>query len=291
MSRVRMLLSGLLVSCALALVSTTGAQGLPGPVPDPSLPGVPATTIYRAPGFDDLPVGPMSASEFRASFGGQQWPELNFDDSSVRADSRGTGKVYRLTLDPGTIRSAPAGNNGIVVTVPLSRAVDVACLSYEVRFDPRFHWSKGGKLPGLSGVAPGVEASRPAGGGHPGDKGWSGRLMWHNGGRITSYLYGPRQSSYYGDSVSWNRAVVAGRWHTIEQCYVMNTVGLANGRLQAWFDGEQVLNRGNMVYRTRADVHVTHLMWSIFRGGGTLDWAGSRSSHIDFDDVRVTTLA
>jgi hypothetical protein len=288
--RVRLWLSCLLVSCALGLLSAAGARGLTGTVPDPSVPGLPVTTVYRAPGFDNLPVGPMSAAEFRTSFGGQLWPGRNFDDSSVQADSRGTGKVYRLKLDAGTIRSNPAGNNGIVVTVPLSRAVDVACLSYEVRFDPRFDWSKGGKLPGLSGVAPGIEPTLPAGGGYPGDKGWSGRLMWNEGGRIISYLYGPRQRSFHGDSVPWNKAVVAGRWHTIEQCYVMNTVGLANGRLQTWFDGAQVLNVGNMVWRTRYDVHATHLMWSVFRGGSTLDWAGSRSGHIDFDDVRVTTL-
>ena len=62
--------------------------------------------------------------------------------------------------------------------VPLARQVDNACLSYDLRFDANFDWSLGGKLPGLSGVAPGVSPTLPAGGGNPGDKGWSGRLMW-----------------------------------------------------------------------------------------------------------------
>jgi len=30
-------------------------------------------------------------------------------------------------------------------------------------------------------------------------------------------------------------------------------------------------------------------MWSIFRGGATMDWAGRRDSHLDIDGVRVTT--
>ena len=51
----------------------------------------------------------------------------------------------------------------------------------------------------------------------------------------------------------------------------------------------QVVNLNNYVFRERSDVHISHLMWSLFRGGSTMDWAGNWDSSIDLDNVRVTT--
>ena len=76
-------------------------------------------------------------------------------------------------------------------------------------------------------------------------------------------------------------------------CYTMNSVGpnggIADGKLQSWLNGVQQVNITNHVFRERTDVHISHLMWSVFRGGATLDWAGAWDSSIDFDNVRVTT--
>ena len=249
-----------------------------------------ATTVLESAGFNSLPTGRISAKNFNAELGGGYWDEINYDDSSVQADTRSTAsKVYRLTLQAGTIRSSPAGNNGIVVVTPLAKQVDNACIAYDIRFDPNFDWSIGGKLPGLSGVAPGVHPTYPAGSKYAGSNGWSGRMMWGAGGKMESYMYGPTQASKYGDGIAWNKYFVRGRWHRVQQCYTMNVPGLANGKLQTWFDGQQVLNITNHVYRTRLDVHISHMMWSIFRGGSTMDWAGSRTSYIELDNVTITT--
>jgi hypothetical protein len=211
------------------------------------------------------------------------------DDASIVNAGGKAGKVYRLKLEAGTIHGNPSGNHGVVAMVSLPRQVDNACIRYRVRFGKNFDWSKGGKLPGLSGVAPGVSPTTPAGGGNPGDKGWSGRLMWGSGGSISSYMYYPEQPYTYGQGFNWSRKVSDGRWHSLRQCYVMNTVGKENGVLRAWLDGAQVLNRTDFVYRRKNSVHISHMMWSIFRGGATMDWAGRRDSHIDFDRVRITT--
>ena len=277
------------IAAPLALVSLTATallahQPAPSPAPRPV-----ATTVLDSVGFNNLPTGRVSAASFNAELGGGYWDETNYDDSSIAADTRGTGKVYRLVLRAGTIRSYPAGNNGIVAVTPLSRPVDNACIAYDVRFDSGFDWSIGGKLPGLSGVAPGVPAAYPAGGNFGGSKGWSGRMMWGPGGKMESYMYGATQVSKYGDGIAWKKYFVLGRWHRVQQCYTMNSPGVANGKLQTWFDGQQVLNITNRVYRTRSDVHISHMMWSIFRGGSTMDWAGSRNSYIDFDNVTITT--
>ena len=73
----------------------------------------------------------------------------------------------------------------------------------------------------------------------------------------------------------------------------MNTVGptaaTPTASCSVWLDGAQVLNVTNHVFRERTDVHIGHLMWSVFRGGSTMDWAGDWDSWIDFDNVRITT--
>jgi len=254
------------------------------------------TTLIFA-DFESAPTGRMSPATFTKELGGTV-SSYSLDDSSVVDTGGHRGKVYRIHLEKGTIRDNPSGNHGIVAVSELSRKVNQACIRYRVRFSKDFDFSLGGKLPGLEGVAPGVSPSVPAGGGNPGDKGWSGRMMWVGpeayswAGPVNmavSYMYGPEQESTYGDNVRWNEAFGDGRWHRVKQCYRMNTVGRSNGKLRAWMDREKVLEVTDHVYRLRKDVHVSHLMWDVFRGGGTLDWAGSRDGHIDFDNVKVTT--
>jgi hypothetical protein len=289
---VRLSVDNLDVAESSSTSTTTTPTAPSSPAPSPS-----TTTLVNAT-FDSLPTGRVTAEGFVSALGGGNTNEYPYDDSSIVADSRGSGKVYRLKLDAGSYRDYPAGNNGIVSFIALKREVDNACVSYDIKFDGTFDWSLGGKLPGLQGTAPGVSVGTPTGGGYPGDKGWSSRGMWLGPrayswagptNMAVSYVYGPRQESYYGDNEQWKKAFVAGRWHTVKQCHTMNTVGSANGRLQAWMDGVQVLDIDDHVYRTRNDVHIKHLNWSIFRGGGSREWSGSRTGYVDIDNVRVTT--
>lgn len=248
--------------------------------------------------FNQLAGGRMSPTAFSKSLGGSPVGSTAFADTSVARDSRGYGRVMRTTLKAHTIASKPKGrNHGIVVLPSLGKKVDRACIAYDVRFDHGFDWSLGGKLPGLLGVAPGVSPAVPAGGNEAGDKGWSGRMMWLGpkayswAGPVNmavSYMYSPRQSGRYGDNIQWHKRFVAGRWHTVKQCYVMNTVGRADGVLRAWIDGRQTVNVSTFTYRTRSDVAINYLAWSVFRGGSDLSWAGKHDDHIDFDNVLVT---
>jgi len=248
--------------------------------------------------FDRLALGPMTPSRFQSSVGGDNPMASVYDDTSVAADTRGHGRVIRTTLQANTMHTYPSGNNGIVVFVPLRRTVAQACVSYDIRFDASFPWSLGGKLPGLLGVAPGVAPSVPSGGNNVNDLGWSGRLMWLGPGAYympgrsnlaVSYMYHPQQKNRYGDNVSWRRSFVRGSWHTVKQCYRMNTPGVHDGRLTAWFDGKLKVDRRQYLFRTRSDVKITHLSWSIFRGGDSAKWAANRTGHIDIDNLLVTT--
>ncbi len=275
-------------------------------VADPASTSTPSTTTtattttvqtYRSANFDSWPSGTVVPSNFVSALGNTNTNSGAYDDMTVVADSRGSGKVLRTTLKAGTIHSKPGGDNGNNLFVQLPTVVDSACISYDIKFDSNFDWSLGGKLPGLEGVAPGVAPSVPTGGGET-QLGWSGRAMWLGPKAYSwagptnqgvTYMYHTGQSSYYGDNVRWNKPFVAGRWHNVKQCYTMNTVGSANGKLAVWMDGTQVINDNAFTYRSRSDVRISHMIFSIFRGGGTLDWAGSRDGYVDIDNLKITS--
>ncbi|WP_157970703.1 polysaccharide lyase [Nakamurella deserti] len=254
-------------------------------------------TVYKSTTFDSMALGAVNPAAFISALGSTNTNASAYNDMSLVNDSRG-GKFLRTTLKAGTIHSKPApGDNGDNLFISLPRSYDSACVEYQIRFDGSFDWSLGGKLPGLLGVAPGTAPSTPTGGGKT-EMGWSGRLMWLGpkayswagpSNMAVSYLYNSGQAGYYGDNVRWNKAFVAGKWHTVKQCYSMNTIGQSNGTLKAWMDGQQVLNMSNVKYRTRSDVHITHLSFALFRGGGTLDWAGNRTGYVDVDNMKISS--
>jgi len=247
--------------------------------------------------FDHLPTGRISPTNFIKTLGGSSHSTTPYDDTSIAAVA-GHGKVIRTKLDAGTMHSTPAGNNGATLFLPLKKRVSQACMYYALRFSKGFDWSLGGKLPGLEGVAPGTSPGAPSGGNDAGAKGWSGRMMWVGPKAYSwagptdaaiTYMYNPTQSGRYGDNLRWNKRFVAGTWHSIKACYKMNTVGRSNGSLLVWMDGHQVIRDTTYKYRTRSDVAVSHIMWHIFRGGNTSNWAGKTNGYVDIDNVTVTT--
>jgi hypothetical protein len=107
---------------------------------------------------------------------------------------------------------------------------------------------------------------------------------------IASYVYHPGQSTAYGDNEWWNSAAPAGNKTKLTQHIVMNTPGRADGVLEAWFGGTKVVDRHDFVFRSRPDVAIGWVMWSIFRGGNDSSWAGARDGYVDiYDDLTVTT--
>jgi len=109
-----------------------------------------------------------------------------------------------------------------------------------------------------------------------------------NDNMAVTYLYHPGQADKWGDNIQWHKPFVDGKWHHVQQCHTLNTIGKSNGVLEAWLDGAQVVDRSDVVYRTDSNVHITHFDWSIFRGGDSGLWAGSKDGYIDVDNVKVT---
>ena len=263
------LLVGLLVLVLTQLVlsltgrSATVAEAAVAPVAtnsDDMADNVPSGAKVVTASFNTQKVGRETPKAFIKELGVETNRSTSqYDDMTIIKS--GAGKALRTRLDKGTIRDNPGGNHGAVLVAKLPRSYDKACITYRVRFSSDFDWSLGGKLPGLLGVAPGTSPSTPTGGGSV-ENGWSGRVMWlgpkayswagpNNMG--VTYLYHPGQADKWGDNVRWNKPFVAGQWHTIQMCYAMNTVGSANGKLAVWFDGTQVRNDTNVVYRKNSN--------------------------------------
>lgn len=271
-----------------------------GPTPARQRPTGPVTVVEAT--FDGVPVGPVSPDAFVGTVGGNNREPGDYDSMTFVEQGDGSpSRFVRTHLAARTILGRdrrPGDGNVLVVPLPDQRR-DAACVSYDVRFSPGFDVSAGGKLPGLLGVAPGVSPATPTGGGSTAH-GWSGRVMWlgpklfeqvRDSGRTdlaVTYLYHAGQSGRFGDDISWGRGLVDGDWHQVRQCYTLNKVGRADGRLQAWIDGAAVLDRTGLVYRTDPKVHVTHLDWSVFRGGDTDEWESESGGDVDLDNLRVT---
>ncbi|MGI3781253.1 MAG: polysaccharide lyase [Janthinobacterium lividum] len=249
--------------------------------------------------FNSTKIGKVDPTSFRSQVGSTNKNTGAYLGMTYRKDYRGSGNVVRTTLTKNMFIGSSGGGRGNVLMVKLPGSYDSACMSYDVRFAAGFDFSSGGKLPGFVGVAPGVTATTPTGGGSSAH-GWSGRLMWlgskmwklvrdaDRSNMVVTYLYHPGQVRRYGDNVSWGSSFKEGVWHHVKQCNVMNTVGRADGVLQTWFDGQLVMEQTDVVYRTDPNVHITHFDWSIFRGGDNADWASATDGYVDMDNLKIT---
>ncbi|MEA3522268.1 MAG: hypothetical protein U9R50_04785 [Campylobacterota bacterium] len=168
-----------------------------------------------------------------------------------------------------------------------SKSYDELYLSYRLKFGANFDFIKGGKLPGLAG------GTAPSGGKEvTGTNGWSGRMMWRTDGRIVQYVYHPDMPDTYGEDFPWN---IGGEhffepevWYNIQNHFVMNTPGENDGVMQAWLNGELVLDRHDMRFRDVDSFGIDLLYFSTFFGGGDQDWAASKDETILFDDFKIS---
>ena len=182
--------------------------------------------------------------------------------------------------------------NDLSFGVDFQRTFEELYVSYDVKFSENFEFVLGGKLPGLCGYNTTQEPGDGCntGGGFPtGYDGWSGRGMWREDGVLENYMYHADQFYEYGDDEIWDVKPVRGQWHTIQHRIVMNTVGEANGVVEAWFDGVKVLSSTNMLYRKTADIGINLFYFSTFYGGADPSWAPGSDQYMYYDNFRIAT--
>ena len=224
----------------------------------------------------------------------RDWPGRpwgwGLNNRSYARDSEVSGKRLRVTvpagtIDPGTMaaRGEPIGGSGFQSKMP-GHGVDVARLSYKLRFARDFDPALGGKLPGLCG------GSCNSGGKLPnGYDGFSARHVW--GPKLHGSVY-----AYLPTSVVWGTLLggagipfKAGVWQLLEQEVKLNTVGRADGYVRVWLDGALVVDSRALVFRYTDELKIESVYFSVFYGGSTDLWKAPKDTWIDFAEFAYYT--
>lgn len=259
------------------LVGTAGCD-VAAPTTEPSAAGSSAPSTSGSTGES---VGTADLEQF---FGGglefRDRGSFGVDEARLisTADAPG-GRMLRVSYPAGSASKRADGEDGgmqAYLRLP-DGPVDVLDLQYQVRFPPGFDFVKGGKLPGLYGGSVTGGQKIP-----DGTDGFSTRYMWRKGGDGEVYAYLPT-SEETGTSIGrgcWS--FPTGRWTAMHQRIRLNTPGRADGEVQVWQDGRQVLARTGLTFRTTDDLQIDGLFFSTFFGGGDTSWASPVDQYADF---------
>lgn len=248
------------------------------------------------------PTATGLAREFPADRGIGKHPQViyasQFDDDDWQEGWQELRGHYQLTFAKNTLRAeqfvplqGPAlririetgqhyGATGSLKFAPLlQNEPEQLYVRYYLRLGdnwrPRL---QGGKLPGFAGTY-----GRAGWGGRPntGADGWSARgafgLQIPDGnplaGRtpIGSYIYEVGKSADFGAQWIWSEGNGAflerNRWYCIEQYLKLNTPGQDDGVLQAWLDGQEVLNRRDVRLRLVPALKIEKFWLDVYHGG------------------------
>jgi len=152
-------------------------------------------------------------------------------------------------------------------------------MKYELMPIGNFDFRAGGKLPGMAG------GTGPTGGSSA-TSGWSGRLMWNTGGRLSFYFYnvkggtGGIDTGGYGTHWMWatDAKLKPGVWNTIEVVYDVNTgetIGYLNGVEKA---------RQKLYYPYKS---IDFMMFSTFFGGQGDQYKPVKTEYMSFRNMQV----
>ncbi|WP_319783023.1 polysaccharide lyase [Oceanisphaera sp. IT1-181] len=186
-------------------------------------------------------------------------------------------KGLRFYLPKGSLGSSQGG--GIIKSSIVKKSN--YSFSFDIRFDSRFPWSKGGKIPGLSG-GKGYTAGHPA---WKGD-GFSIRIMWREGGRLIPYVYHMDQPGKYGDTFG----ATIGYLNSKETFNIRYWVKLNNGNkkdgiLKIFIDNVLMFEKRDIRFKNNeSKIDTAHI--SVFPGGGTNDWKMTGDGYIRIDNIK-----
>lgn len=244
--------------------------------------------------FESASVGPYLPEVLNDQWHTPRWHMgVRENRAQIVADSE-KGKALQVLYPAHRYGSdgAVAFLNDLSFGTGIERSFEELYVSYDIKFSEDFDFVQGGKLPGLCGynVTQDPRDGCNTGGGIPtGHDGWSARGMWREDGILENYMYHADQFYEYGDQEKWSAKAERGKWHSFQHRVVLNTVGEANGIVEAWFDGVKVLSSSNMLYRKTEDIAINLFYFSTFYGGADPSWAPTSDQYIYFDNFRIST--
>jgi hypothetical protein len=207
---------------------------------------------------------------------------------TTRVDNESDGEFLRVSFP---LRSF----NGTSWKFPTGAADDVT-LVYRIRFGTTWRpmLGQGGKLPGFglpryhaSGKCAEACGLKPVTGPH-----YSARASFEQTNTGGSYVYTPQcgnQKRLVGQNNVWGGTpFLNGEWYSVRQNIVMNTPGVADGRIRAWIDDALVYDSGpKFCFRSaeHPDVHVGNAWFEMYYGGKTPPLL---PMWLDLDDIRIS---
>ncbi len=228
--------------------------------------------------FDDNKLGKYTQKDLTESIGKLEWAII--DNRAEIVQDKVRGKVLKVHYPKGAVGPRKGG-------IQFNRTfkdVDSCYLDYYIKFDDKFDFVLGGKLPGLTSGG-----EKYTGGIHPSKgEGWSARYMWLNRGAIVVYFYYLDMKSKWGDALNLYTRFESGRWYRITQYIKINSEDKFDGEMRVWIDGESVLVKNDVRYRIAPLGRINSFYFSTFFGGASADWAPKKDEAIFFDDIVVS---
>ena len=224
---------------------------------------------------DNTPPAPHA---FVEQFSGDDWFKSHWGIGAP------TIHANRIDVDPAISESGkglhiavPKGSNLGTDFSHYFRAFDVAepetaTFEYSVKFGPAF--TGHGKLPGLVGTyGKGGWGGRRA----TGENGWSTRLGFGAQNpdyvNVSYYCYHIDQVNSWGDNFQWEKdgapyQLKRGEWYNFRGTVKLNTVGERDGEVHAWINGEPVVAKEGLRFRTVDRLKIERFWFNIWHGGG-----------------------
>ena len=259
---------------------------VPTPTPLPS--EIPTGLTLLEVDFEGAEKGEVDSESFTELFGDvHTFDDDEFENLEIES---GDGNRFLRSHNPAD------EYGGVNLQVELPREVDEAVLRYRMRFSEDFDFDRGGKLPGLAGVAPGSDLGAASGGGSPdGDDAWSARGMWYSDeaysnygpGEAVQYLYYPEMPGDYGENLEYDVTYPRGEWVDVATHVVMNTPDEEDGSITVYVDGREVVKREDMRFRDVDELAIDRIFFATYRGGSEPEWQSDQDGWIDFDDIEV----
>lgn len=247
---------------------------------------------------------------------------LNRDGST-----QGLGTGGRTTMQNGYLRTKmPRGkvlgqDTGFRFDLSFPGTSE-AELRYKVYFEGSYHWTMGGKLPGLGGGGGGSDGSGrpPRGCTQFNDDGFSARLMFRNNmmnsgtTRTTAYMitYVYNHSMNAGDcgiNYQWDDntsqsgtqrvEIQRGTWYEFRQYIKNSSAGSSNGQLKTWYrrcnnnnscsgTWKRVENYNNIPWKKSGKTfNIDQILMETYHGGSGDGWTPSRDNYVRFDDFKL----
>jgi hypothetical protein len=284
-----------------------------------------AVTIFSQNSLDDLnvilkqdfennTVGNYNLSEWEKDWSYPEWcnRQSELDISQDPNDTDNPSKLLQIYYPANSLGPEEGGTNW---WTGLNAKYNEMYVSYDIMFMPGFQYQKGGKLPSIKGGS--VETlgdfNRP-----DGYDGFAAGMMFKEDGRLVFYIYYPDSKvDVYGETFTWGLSnypaeyfypskvkfgyakgeasyATPGVWHNITYRTVLNTVnsdgnGNLDGILEAYFDGELVLQITNLLWRQTNNLGIDCFRTVTFFGGSADEWRNPISEWLKVDNILLYT--